>query len=299
MNDPQARPKGDLRSVVAEPSPVPEEMQPLLELRGVHRRFGPCEIIRGVDLKVRRGERVALIGPNGAGKSTLFNLISGQLAPSAGDIVLRGRSIAGMPPHRISRLGLARSFQVSSLFGQLTVFDNLRCAAMWRLGHGHTFWRRLSALGDVRERADALIELLHLGARRDVLAAHLSYAEQRTLEVGITLAGGAELLLLDEPTAGMSRSETDRFLGLVRTVTQDRTVLMVEHDMGVVFGLADRVAVLVHGQIIAFDTPDRVRADARVQAAYLGAMQAGHQAGASEVQTRGAAVSPGPRDTRP
>jgi branched-chain amino acid transport system ATP-binding protein len=245
-----------------------------LELRDVHKRFGKTEIIRGASLRVNAGERVALIGPNGAGKSTLFNLISGRFAPSSGEILLAGTSIAGLAPHRINRLGLARSFQVSNLFTRLSVFENLRCAALWSLGYGYAFWRFLASLGDANQRAEEVMAMLQLERRRDVLAMNLTYAEQRALEIGLTIAGGADVVLLDEPTAGMSQGETQRFVRLIRAVTAGKTLLTVEHDMGVVFGLADRIAVLVYGEVIAFDTPAAVRADPRVQEAYLGAVLA-------------------------
>jgi branched-chain amino acid transport system ATP-binding protein len=245
-----------------------------LELRDVRKRFGKTEIIRGATLAVNAGERVALIGPNGAGKSTLFNLISGRFAPSSGEILLDGARIDGLAPHRINRQGLARSFQVSNLFTRLSVFENLRCAVLWSLGYRYAFWRFLASLRDANERAEQLMAMLQLERRRDVLAMNLTYAEQRALEIGLTIAGGAGVLLLDEPTAGMSQSETRRFVRMIREVTVGRTLLTVEHDMGVVFGLADRIAVLVYGEVIAFDTPERVRADPRVQEAYLGAVDA-------------------------
>ena len=245
-----------------------------LELRDVHKRFGRTEIIRGATLKVNAGERVALIGPNGAGKSTLFNLISGRFAPSSGEILLNGARIDGLAPHRINRQGLARSFQVSNLFTHLSVFENLRCAVLWAMGYRYAFWRFLASLRDANERAEQVMAMLRLERRRDVLAMNLTYAEQRALEIGLTIAGGADVLLLDEPTAGMSQSETHRFLQLIREVTVGKTLLTVEHDMGVVFGLADRIAVLVYGEVIAFDTPEAVRADPSVQEAYLGAMAA-------------------------
>ena len=245
-----------------------------LELRDVRKRFGKTEIIRGATLAVNAGERVALIGPNGAGKSTLFNLVSGRFAPSSGEILLDGARIDGLAPHRIYRQGLARSFQVSNLFTRLSVFENLRCAVLWSLGYRYAFWRFLASLRDANERAEELMAMLQLERRRDVLAMNLTYAEQRALEIGLTIAGGADVLLLDEPTAGMSQSETRRFVQLIRDVTVGKTLLTVEHDMGVVFGLADRIAVLVYGEVIAFDTPERVRADPRVQEAYLGAVDA-------------------------
>ena len=243
---------------------------PAIELRGLRKRFGATEVIRGAELCVNAGERVALIGPNGAGKSTLFNLISGQLAPSSGEILLHGDRIDGRRPFEIYRRGLARSFQVSNLFVRLSVAENIRCAVLWSLGYRYAFWKFLADLRDANERTDAVLRQIGLEHRRDVLAMNLTYAEQRALEVGITIAGGASVILLDEPTAGMSRSETARFIRLIREVTVGKTLLTVEHDMGVVFGLADRIAVLVYGEVIAFDTPENVRADPRVQEAYLG-----------------------------
>lgn len=244
----------------------------VLAVEGLSKRFGRVEVLRDVTLSIARGERVALIGPNGAGKSTLFNLLSGREPASAGRIWLEGRRIDGLRPHQISRLGLARSFQVSHLFPRLSVFDNLRCAMFWSSGLGYSCWRPLSRLRELNRRAEALLARLQLEPRRDELAANLSYAEQRALEIGITVAGGAELVLLDEPTAGMSRSETERCIALIRDLSAGKTLLMVEHDMGVVFGLADRIAVLAQGELIAFGSPAEIRADARVRQAYLGAL---------------------------
>ncbi|MFZ9253377.1 MAG: ABC transporter ATP-binding protein [Hylemonella sp.] len=241
-----------------------------LELKNVHKNFGRTEIIRGVNLSVLPGERVALIGPNGAGKSTLFNLISGRFGPSHGEIMMNGQRIDGKKPYEINRLGLARSFQITNIFSKLSVFENLRCAVLWSLGYKYSFWRFLADLDDANDRTDALMEMIRLDKRRDVLAMNLTYAEQRALEIGITIAGGAKVILLDEPTAGMSKSETSRFIHLIREVTQGRTLLTVEHDMGVVFGLADRIAVVVYGEVIAFDTPEAIRANPLVQEAYLG-----------------------------
>ena len=244
--------------------------QVALELRDVRKRFGKTEIIRGAELQVRPGERVAIIGPNGAGKSTLFNLISGRFAPSSGDILLHGARINHLKPYEINRRGLSRSFQVSNLFTHLSVFENIRCAVLWSMGYRYAFWRFLSKLQDANDRAEQVLHMLHLERRRDHLAMNLTYAEQRALEIGITIAGGSDVILLDEPTAGMSKSETTRFIQLIREVTVGKTLLTVEHDMGVVFGLADKIAVLVYGEVIAFDTPDAVRANPRVQEAYLG-----------------------------
>ncbi|MCX2861003.1 ABC transporter ATP-binding protein [Paucibacter sp. PLA-PC-4] len=251
-----------------------------LELLDVHKRFGKSEIIRGAQLQVRPGERIAIIGPNGAGKSTLFNLISGRFAPSSGEIRLNGARIDGRKPYQISRLGLSRSFQVSNLFTRLSVFENIRCAVLWSMGYRYAFWKFLADLDDANDRADQVLEMIKLDKKRDVLATNLTYAEARALEIGITIAGGAEVVLLDEPTAGMSKSETKRFIQLIREVTEGKTLLTVEHDMGVVFGLADKIAVLVYGEVIAFDTPEAVRANARVQEAYLGSVLAEQQAAA-------------------
>ena len=250
-----------------------------LELKDLRKSFGKTEIIRGVNLAVLPGERVAVIGPNGAGKSTLFNLISGRFAPSSGEIWLGHQRIDGKKPYEINRLGLSRSFQITNIFPKLSVFENLRCAVLWSLGYRYTFLKFLANLQDANERADRLLRMIHLERKRDVLAMNLTYAEQRALEIGVTIAGGAPVILLDEPTAGMSRSETEHFIELIREVTVGKTLLTVEHDMGVVFGLADKIAVVVYGEVLAFDTPEAVRSNARVQEAYLGSPVADAQSG--------------------
>jgi branched-chain amino acid transport system ATP-binding protein len=249
-----------------------------LELDNVRKSFGKTEIIRGANLQVKAGERVAVIGPNGAGKSTLFNLVSGRFGLSSGEIRLHGERIDGQQPYEINRRGLARSFQVSNLFVKLSVFENIRCAVLWSLGYKYVFWKFLSNLRDANERTEQIMTMIKLEKKRDVLAMNLTYAEQRALEVGLTIAGGASVILLDEPTAGMSNAETHRFIELIREITVGKTLLTVEHDMGVVFGLADKIAVLVYGEVIAFDTPDAVRANPRVQEAYLGSVLADKQA---------------------
>ena len=248
-----------------------------IELRDVCKSFGRTEIIRGANLAVAAGERVAIIGPNGAGKSTLFNLISGRFGPTSGEILLDGRRIDGLAPFQVNRRGLARSFQITNIFGRLSVFENLRCGLLWSMGYRYAFWKFLSRLRDANERTEELLKMIRLERKRDTLAMNLTYAEQRALEIGITIAGGAGVILLDEPTAGMSKSETSRFIELIREITVGKTLLTVEHDMGVVFGLADKIAVLVYGEVIAFDTPDAVRANPKVQEAYLGSVLADQQ----------------------
>jgi len=244
--------------------------EPALRLVDVHKHFGPTPIIRGVSVDIPRGERHAIIGPNGAGKSTLFNLISGRLPVTAGRILLNGADVTDRPAFEVNRRGLSRSFQVTNIFPRLSVYENVRCGVLWSLEYRYSFWRGVDRLRDARERTEHILEQIHLAARRDVLAGVLTYAEQRALEIGITVAGGAGVILLDEPTAGMSHGETAYAVELIRTLSGGRTLVMVEHDMSVVFNLADRISVLVYGEIIATDTPDRIRANPAVQEAYLG-----------------------------
>ena len=250
-----------------------------LELKDLRKSFGKTEIIRGANLAVNVGERVAIIGPNGAGKSTLFNLMSGRFEATSGSVLLHGKRIDGLKPYEINRMGLSRSFQITNIFPKLSVFENLRCGVLWSLGYKYTFLKFLADLHDANQRAEELMQMIKLDKKRDVLATNLTYAEQRALEIGITIAGGASVILLDEPTAGMSKSETTRFISLIKEVTVGKTLLTVEHDMGVVFGLADRIAVVVYGEVIAFDKPEAVRANQRVQEAYLGSSVADAQVG--------------------
>jgi branched-chain amino acid transport system ATP-binding protein len=241
-----------------------------IRLRDVHKRFGPTPIILGVSLDIARGQRHAIIGPNGAGKTTLFNLMSGRFPVSSGTIELNGRPIDGLAPHQINRLGLSRSFQITSIFARMTVFENIRCGLLWSRGYRYSFWHLLGRERNLNEAALRLLEDVNLESRRDVPAGLLSYAEQRALEIGITIAGGADTILLDEPTAGMSRTEANYAVDLIRRVTAGKTLVMVEHDMSVVFDLADVVTVLVYGEVIASDAPAAIRAHRAVQDAYLG-----------------------------
>jgi branched-chain amino acid transport system ATP-binding protein len=243
---------------------------PAIELVDVHKSFGAMKIIHGVSLAVPAGERHAIIGPNGAGKSTLFNLISGRFTPSLGTVRLNGENVTGLPPYQINRRGLSRSFQVTNIFPRLSVWENVRCAVLWSLGYKYSFWRGIDGLADVRKRTESILDEIELLDRRRVQAGVLTYAEQRALEIGITIAGNAGIILLDEPSAGMSTAETERAVALIRKVSHGRTLIMIEHDMGVVFDLADRISVLVYGQIIASDIPAKIKQDAAVQTAYLG-----------------------------
>ena len=245
----------------------------LLQLQNVCKSFGPTQIIRDVSLNIEQGEKHAIIGPNGAGKSTLFHLISGRYKVSSGGILFKGSPIHNLEPFEITRRGLARSFQVTNIFPLLSVFENIRCALLWSMGYKYSFWHFLNRQTALNERAEALLEEIGLFGRRHIPAGELAYAEQRALELGITIASGAEMILLDEPVAGMSHSEAKNAVALIRKVTEGRTLVMVEHDMNIVFDVADRITVLVYGEVIASDVPEKIRGNPRVQEAYLGETQ--------------------------
>ena len=252
-------------------------MTTALSLKNLKKSFGKTEIIRGVTLDVDKEERHAIIGPNGAGKSTLFNLITGRFANTSGSVYLHGKDVSGLAPYQINRMGLSRSFQITNIFPKMSVFENVRCSLFWSMGYRYSFWNLVGSSMELTKATDRILHQINLSVRRDELAGMLSYAEQRALEIGITIAGGADVIMLDEPTAGMSRSETDYIVELIRNVTEKKTLIMVEHDMGVVFGLADRISVLVYGEIIATGRPEDVRANPKVQEAYLGAaLDEGH-----------------------
>ncbi len=244
--------------------------EPVLELSHVGKAFGLLSVMNDVNLTITAGERHALIGPNGAGKSTLFNVISGILPPTAGEIRLRGKLISGLPPHQINRLGLSRSFQITNIFHRLSVFENLRIGVMARHGVRYGLFRPISGMSAINDETNAILDRVRLTRQHDRPAGDLTYSEQRALEIGMTLATGADVILLDEPTAGMSREETDRAVELIREITEGKTLLVVEHDMSVVFSLCDRVSVLVYGRILATGTPEEIRNNRQVQEAYLG-----------------------------
>jgi branched-chain amino acid transport system ATP-binding protein len=242
----------------------------VISLQGIAKSYGSLEVIRHLDLDVLEGERHALIGPNGAGKSTLVGMISGLIPLSAGAIFLNGRRIDGLAPERINRLGLGRSFQITRIFPRLSALENLRIGAMARHGIRYSLFRPAAAYRAVTREVEALLAKVRLDGRAGVVAGELSYSEQRALELGMALASEPRVLLLDEPTAGMSRDEADHVVDLIRTIAVGRTVLIVEHDMDVVFSLCDHVTVLAYGELIASGPAAEIRRDARVQEAYLG-----------------------------
>ena len=245
-------------------------MSDILKLSKVSKSFGPAQIIKNLDLNIKKGERHAIIGPNGAGKSTLFHLISGHYTPTSGSIVLNNEEIGSLDPHDINRKGLARSFQVTNIFPKMTVAENIRCGMLWAKDYKYSIFKLVNNENELNKSTSEILEELNLNHWANIHAGLLSYADQRALEFGITIASGADTIMLDEPTAGMSNSETERAVELIKKISEKRTLLIVEHDMGVVFDLADRISVLVYGEIICTDTPKKVRTNKKVQEAYLG-----------------------------
>ncbi len=250
-------------------SPAPHAAVPAIALRGIVKRFGATSVIQGIDLDIPVGERHALIGPNGAGKSTLFNLISGLLRPTRGQIRLNGWRSDRHAPERISRHGLARSFQITSLFSRMTVFEVLRLGVFARRGIRFAAWRGASSYAAVTEEVEGLLDALHLRHRTNSLSGELPYSEQRALELGLALATRPSIVLLDEPTAGMSQEEASRMVELIRTLTDGRTLLVVEHDMDVVFSLCSRISVLAQGYVIASDEPEAIASSQAVRTPIL------------------------------
>ncbi|HIF74262.1 MAG TPA: ABC transporter ATP-binding protein [Porticoccaceae bacterium] len=242
----------------------------ILTLNNVQKNFGETAIIRGVSLDIEEGEKHAIIGPNGAGKSTLFHLISGLYKVSAGSITFKESEIQDKAPYEISRLGLARSFQVTNIFQRMNVFENIRCALFWSKGYRYSFWHLLGRQKELNEQAMHVLEQIGLTDKALFPSGELAYAQQRALELGIAIASGAELIMLDEPAAGMSHSEAETSVQLIHKITEGKTLIMVEHDMNIVFNVADRISVLVYGEVIATDSPENIRSNASVQEAYLG-----------------------------
>jgi branched-chain amino acid transport system ATP-binding protein len=243
----------------------------ILETRGLTKEFKGFVAVNDVSLKVRRGSIHALIGPNGAGKTTCFNLLTHFLEPSRGQIFFNGRDITGSPPARIARMGLVRSFQISAVFPHLTVLENVRVALQRKRGHSFDFWRSDRALDRLKPAARELIEAVGLAEFESTVAVELPYGRKRALEIATTLALDPEMMLLDEPTAGMTHSDVDRIAALIKRVAANRTVLMVEHNLSVVSTISDRITVLQRGEILAEGDYAGVSKDPRVVEAYLGA----------------------------
>ncbi len=241
----------------------------LLRTERLTRSFGSLVAVSGVDVVVRQGELRSIIGPNGAGKTTLFRLVSGEIRPSSGRVWFRDRDITGLPQHRVSRLGIAKSYQLTNIFPHLTVLENVRVAVQG-YARSFNFWSRADRLTEARARALAILESVGVAAKADRPAAHLSHGEKRHLEIGIALASDPALLLLDEPTAGMSPEETDETMVLIRELAAGRTVVLVEHKMKLVMKISDRITVLHQGQVLAEGTPEEIRSNAAVQRTYLG-----------------------------
>jgi branched-chain amino acid transport system ATP-binding protein len=242
----------------------------LLSLGQVSKNYAGLKALHDIKLAVEPGERRAIIGPNGAGKTTLFHLISGQVPPSSGKITFDGEDVTRRGPHEMARRGLARTFQTNNLFLHLTVFENVRLAVQVRMGRSGRWFKPWWGYDDVNDRTNAVLQRAALAGRRDDLATTLSYGEQRQLEMAIALAGEPKLLLLDEPTAGMSVAETAHTVEAIGALPRDLTMLIIEHDMDTIFAIADRITVLDHGQVLAEGTPDTVRSDREVRAVYLG-----------------------------
>jgi branched-chain amino acid transport system ATP-binding protein len=242
----------------------------LLSLKQVCKNYAGLQVLNDVQLSVEPGERRALIGPNGAGKTTIFHLVSGQVKPTSGTITFDGQDITHQTPYQMARRGLARTFQTNNLFLHLTTFENVRLAVQQQLGKSGHWFRPWWEFDDVMQRTDQVLERAGLASRRDDLATNLSYGEQRQLEMAIAMAGEPKLLLLDEPTAGMSGAETGHAVETIAQLPRDLTILIIEHDMDTIFAVADRITVLDHGQVVADGTPDEVRDDPQVRAVYLG-----------------------------
>ena len=246
--------------------------RPLLRTEKLVRAYGSLLAVNGVDFSVQEGELRSIIGPNGAGKTTFFRLISGEVMPTSGRIWFRDREVTGTPQHDVARLGIAKSYQITSVFPHLTVLENVRVAAQGP-SRAFDFWRRADGIADARRRAEELLVTVGLASKGRLLAAELSHGEKRHLELAIALAADPVLLLLDEPTAGMSPEETDETMVLIRELAAGRTIVLVEHKMKLVMNISDRITVLHQGQVIADGSPAEIRANERVQQTYLGAVR--------------------------
>jgi len=242
----------------------------ILETRDISHDFDGLRVLSCVNLSVQRGERHAVIGPNGAGKTTLFNVITGTYAPRSGRVFFKDQDVTGAPPQALVRLGMGRSFQITSTFSRLTAFQNVRMGILGRRGIRFNVFRKVDVMREVTEEAEEVLRRINLTAERNLPARLLSYGKHRALEISLAMSTEPELVLLDEPTAGMSRDETRTAVDLIRRLTEGRTVIIVEHDMDVVFSLADRITVLHHGEILATGSPREIKANQAVRDAYLG-----------------------------
>jgi branched-chain amino acid transport system ATP-binding protein len=248
--------------------------EPILQIVGLTKRFGGVVASDAIVLDVQPGELHAIIGPNGAGKTTLIGQLTGEIGPDAGRIRFAGLDITGLPTHQRSMLGLARSFQITSLFLDFTALDNVALAVQAHAGHSFRFWRKAREEGELREPARAALARVGLGSRTNAVVASMSHGEHRQLEIAMALATKPRVLLLDEPMAGMGPEESARMVKLLRELKQELTILLIEHDMEAVFALADRITVLVYGRVIASGAPEAIRANAEVRQAYLGEQEA-------------------------
>jgi len=242
----------------------------ILELKEVYKDFDGLEVLFGINLAIQAGERHAIIGPNGAGKSTLFNLITGKYLPSRGKVFFKGQDVTGISPFKLNRSGMARSFQITNIFRTMTVFENVRNAILSRNKIRYNLFSRLSKMEDINRQTEKMLEQIGLLDRKDTIAGELSYGQQRALEIGLTISTDPELILLDEPTAGMSSEETREAVKLIARVSEGKTLVIVEHDMEVVFSIANRISVIYYGEVLASGPPGDIRNDQRVKDAYLG-----------------------------
>lgn len=245
-------------------------MSNILETKDLRHDFSGLEVIRGVDLQIKEGERHAIIGPNGAGKTTLFNLITGFYKPRHGKVMFSGKDVTGFKPYKLNRLGMARSFQITSTFNKLTVAENVRLGVLSRMGIRYNLWKPMKKMDEVNLEVDKMLKRINLNEQRDVWASLLSYGKNRALEMSLTMTTDPTLVLLDEPCAGMSPEETRTAVELIRKLTEGKSMVIVEHDMDVVFSLADRITVIHYGQVLATGTPDYIRDNQSVKDAYLG-----------------------------
>jgi branched-chain amino acid transport system ATP-binding protein len=249
-------------------------MRTILETRGLTHDFQGLVVLSDVNLQVGEGERHAIIGPNGAGKTTLLNVITGTYRPSRGQVFYQGRDITGMKPCRLVRQGVGRSFQITSTFHRLTAFQNVRMAVLSRRGIRFNLWRKVDRMQPITEETEEVMKRTHLDEERDVPAGLLSHGKHRALEVSLALGMEPDLIMLDEPTAGMSRDETHQAVELIRRLTEGKTLIIIEHDMDVVFSLADRITVLHHGEVLATGAPQEIKENQKVKDAYLGDVEA-------------------------